>query len=264
LWFIKEYKMNLKNHERLENNADHVLKSVLITGANKSIGFETARQLAQRGYFVYLGSRDKAKGLEAVEKLKAVGLTNVECIQLDVSDLNSIKSARQDLAEKSEKLDVLINNAGISGGFPQPATKVSIDTLRLVFETNFFGVVQVTQAFIDLLEKSDQPRIVNVTTELSSLTNHSDPQWKFAQFKPSAYGPSKTALNAYTVMLADELKDTNFKVNCVCPGFTATDFNNHLGTKTVEQGASAIVKYATIDRSGATGKFFNEDGVLAW
>ncbi len=240
------------------------MKIALVTGANKSIGFETARQLAQLGYFVYIGSRDKTKGLEAIEKLKAMGLKNVDCIQLDVTDINSIKSARQELEAKTKKLDILINNAGISGGFPQPATKVTIDTLRLVFETNFFGVVQVTQEFIELLKKSDQPRIVNVTTELSSLTNHSDPNWIFAQFKPAAYCPSKTALNAYTVMLAVELKDTNFKVNCVCPGFTATDFNNHRGTKTVEQGASGIVKYATLDKDGATGKFFNEEGEIAW
>jgi NAD(P)-dependent dehydrogenase (short-subunit alcohol dehydrogenase family) len=240
------------------------MKSALVTGANKSIGFETAKQLAQLGYFVYIGSRDKANGLKAIQKLKAVGLTNAECIQLDVTDINSIKSARQELETKTKNLDVLINNAGISGGFPQPATKVSIDTLRLVFETNFFGAIQVTQEFIALLKKSDEPRIVNVTTELSSLSNHSDPNWIFAPFKPAAYGPSKTALNAYTVMLAAELKETNFKVNCVCPGFTKTDFNNHQGTRTVEQGASAIVKYATIGSSGATGKFFNEDGQIVW
>ncbi len=240
------------------------MKSAFVTGANKSIGFETARQLAQLGYFVYIGSRDKVKGHEAIEKLKAMGLTNVDCIPLDVTDIHSIKSARQELQAKTKKLDLLINNAGISGGFPQPATKVSQDTLRLVFETNFFGAIQVTQEFMDLLKKSDQPRIVNVTTELSSLTNHSDPNWIFAPFKPAAYGPSKTALNAYTVMLAVELKDTNFKVNCVCPGYTATDFNNHQGTKTVEQGATAIVKYATLDKDGATGKFFNEEGEIAW
>src|SRR5882762_6737702 len=256
--------MNSKNHEHLKSNFNNVSKSALVTGANKSIGFETAKQLAQLGYFVYIGSRDKTKGLKAIENLKAMGLTNVDCIQLDVTDINSIKAARQELESKIQKLDVLINNAGISGGFPQPATKVSIDTLRLVFETNFFGSVQVTKEFIELLKKSDQPRIVNVTTELSSLTNHSNPNWKFAQFKPAAYGPSKTALNAYTVMLAVELKDTNFKVNCVCPGFTATDFNNHQGTKTVEQGARAIVKYATLDKDEVTGKFFNEEGEIAW
>jgi NAD(P)-dependent dehydrogenase (short-subunit alcohol dehydrogenase family) len=240
------------------------MRSALVTGANKSIGFETARQLAQLGYFVYIGSRDKTKGLEAIEKLKAMGVTNVDCIQLDVTDISSIKSARQELGSKTKKLDILVNNAGISGGFPQPATKVSPDILRQVFETNFFGVINVTQEFIELLKKSDQPVIVNVTTELSSLTNHSDPNWIFAQFKPAAYGPSKTALNAYTVMLAAELKDTNFKVNCVCPGFTATDFNNHQGTKTVEQGANVIVKYATIGKDGATGKFFSEQGETGW
>jgi NAD(P)-dependent dehydrogenase (short-subunit alcohol dehydrogenase family) len=240
------------------------MKSVLVTGANKGIGFETARQLAALGYFVYLGSRDKTKGVEAIEKLKALGCSNVDCIELDVTNINSIKSAKAELERKTQKLDVLINNAGISGGFPQPATKVSIDALRLVFDTNFFGVVQVTQEFIELLKKSKEPTIVNVTTELSSLTLHGDPTWKFYPLKPSAYGPSKTALNAFTVMLAHELKDTNFKVNCVCPGFTATDFNNHMGEKTVERGASTVVKYATLDKDGSTGKFFNEEGETAW
>lgn len=240
------------------------MKSALVTGANKSIGFETARQLAQLGYFVYLGSRDEAKGIAAIEKMKAIGITNAAYILLEVTDPHSIKSARKVLEGKTKKLDILINNAGISGGFPQPATKVSHDTLRQVFETNFFGAIQVTLEMIELLKKSDQPRIVNVTTELSSLTNHNNPNWIFAQFKPAAYGPSKTALNAYTVMLAAELKDTNFKVNCVCPGFTATDFNNHQGTKTVEQAAKVIVKYATLDQEGATGKFFSDAGETAW
>ena len=240
------------------------MRSALVTGANKSIGFETAKQLAQLGYFVYIGSRDKTKGLKAVENLKALGLKNVDCIQLDITDIHSIKAARKELETKIKKLDVLINNAGISGGFPQPATKISIETLRLVFDTNFFGTVQVTQEFIEFLKRSDQPRIVNVTTELSSMTNHSNPNWKFAQFKPAAYGPSKTALNAYTIMLAVELKDANFKVNCVCPGYTATDFNNHSGYKKVEDAATAIVKYATIDKDGVTGKFFSDEGETAW
>jgi len=240
------------------------MKSALVTGANKSIGFETAKQLAQLGYFVYIGSRDKAKGLKAIENLNALGITNVDCIQLEVTNTNSIKAARQELEAKTQRLDALVNNAGVSGGFPQPATNVSMDKLRMVFETNFFGVVQVIQEFIGLLKKSDQPRIVNVTTELSSLTNHSDSTWEYAQYKPAAYGPSKTALNAYTVMLAAELKNTNFKVNCVCPGFTKTDFNNHMGHRKVEDAAKAIVKYTTLDKDGATGKFFNEEGELAW
>jgi len=240
------------------------MKSALITGANKGIGFETAKQLAKLGYFVYLGSRDTSKGLEAVEKLKAMDLKNVDYVKLDVTDINSIKSAREEIGVKTQQLDVLINNAGIRGDVPQPASKVPIDRLRLVFETNFFGTVQVTQEFMDLLKKADQPRIVNVTSDLASLTNHSDPTWKFYPFKSAAYSPSKTALNAYTVMLAFELKDTNFKVNCVNPGHTATDFNNYKGEKTVEQGASVIVKYATLDKDSATGKFFSEEGETAW
>lgn len=240
------------------------MKAALVTGANKGIGFETAKQLAELGYFVYIGSRDKTKGLEAMKKLNALGYANVDCIELDVTDINSIKSARQELEVKTQYLNILINNAGIRGEVPQPASKVPIDRLRLVFETNFFGAVQTTQEFIDLLKKADQPRIVNVTSDLASLTNHSDPTWKFYPFKSAAYSPSKTALNAYTVMLAFELKDTNFKVNCVNPGHTATDFNNFKGEKTVEQGASVIVKYATLDEDGETGKFFSDEGETAW
>jgi NAD(P)-dependent dehydrogenase (short-subunit alcohol dehydrogenase family) len=240
------------------------MKSALVTGANKGIGFETAKQLAALGHFVYLGSRDKAKGLEAVQKLRALGYSNVDCIELDVTDIHSIRSARLELEAKTTQLDILINNAGISGGFPQPPTQVPIDTLRLVFETNLFGPIQIIQEFIGLLKKSNEPRIVNVTTELSSLTRHGDPTWKFYPLKSSAYGPSKTALNAYTVMLAFELRDSNFKVNCVCPGFTATDFNNYRGEKTVKDGARGIVKYATVDQNGPTGKFFTDEGETAW
>lgn len=239
------------------------MKTALVTGANKGIGFETVKQLAELGYFVYLGSRNKASGLEATEKLNALGYENVDCLQLDVTDIESIKSARQELEIKTRQLDLLINNAGIRGDMPQPASKVAIGNLRLVFETNFFGVIQTTQEFMDLLKKADQPRIVNVTSDLASLTNHSDPTWKFKHFKPAAYAPSKTALNAYTVMLASELKDTNFKVNCVNPGHTATDFNNHRGENTVDHGASVIVKYATLENI-ETGKFFSEEGETAW
>lgn len=240
------------------------MKTALITGANKGIGFETAKQLAQLGYFVYMGSRDKSKGIAATEKVKALGYTNVGFIEIDVTDSSSIKSARRELETKTQQLDILINNAGIRGDIPQPASKVPIETLKHVFETNFFGAVQTIQVFIDLLKKADQPRIVNVTSDLASLTNHSDPTWKYYPFKSAAYGPSKTALNAYTVMLAFELKDTNFKVNCSNPGHTATDFNNYKGEKTVEKGASVIVKYATLDQNGVTGKFLGEEGEMDW
>lgn len=239
------------------------MKTVLITGANKGIGFETARQLAQLGYFVYLGSRDKIKGLDALEKLKASGLDNVDCVEIDVTDIDSIKKAKQELESKIDVLDVLINNAGISGGQPQNMSSLEIENLRKVFDTNFFGAVQTTQEFIPLLKRSGEPRIVNVSSGLGSLTVHSTTQnLNFALY--DAYSCSKTALNAFTVMLANEYSDTNFKINSVTPGYTATDLNQHKGTQTVEQGAKVIVKYATVDNSGPTGKFLKEDGEIDW
>ena len=239
------------------------MKTVLITGANKGIGFETVRQLAQLGYFVYLGSRDKIKGLDALEKLKASGLDNVDCVEIDVTDIDSIKKAKQELESKIDVLDVLINNAGISGGQPQNMSSLEIENLRKVFDTNFFGAVQTTQEFIPLLKRSGEPRIVNVSSGLGSLTVHSTTQnLNFALY--DAYSCSKTALNAFTVMLANEYSDTNFKINSVTPGYTATDLNQHKGTQTVEQGAKVIVKYATVDNSGPTGKFLKEDGEIDW
>ncbi|GAB3337081.1 SDR family oxidoreductase [Larkinella ripae] len=245
------------------------MKKVLITGANKSIGYETARQLLRSGYFVYLGSRDLAKGQQAVEALKAEGFTQVEGIEIDVNTPESVAAARQQIGQKTDVLDVLINNAGISGGMPQAATTTDPAIIRQVFDTNFFGPIQVTQAFLDLLRKAEAPRIVNVTSGLGSLTLHNDPAWKYYAVKGAAYIPSKTALNAYTVVLAYELRDSVFKVNAVDPGFTATDFNHHRGTGRVEDAAAQLVKYATLDADGPTGGFFSTDnnpetGVSPW
>ncbi|MBC8085030.1 MAG: SDR family oxidoreductase [Hymenobacter sp.] len=239
-------------------------KTVLITGANKGIGLETARQLAGLGYFVYIGCRDQAKGQAAVRELNAAGITEVAVLAIDVTAASSIKAARQELEGKIERLDVLVNNAGISGPMPQAATTVPVDTVREVFETNFFGVIQVTQEFLGLLGKSAQPRIVNVSSDLGSLTDHSDPAWKYYDVKLAAYCSSKTALNAYTVMLAYDLRDKPFKVNSVNPGYTATDFNDHQGPLTPEQAAKVLVRFATLDENGPTGKFFSEEGETAW
>ena len=152
------------------------MKTVLITGANKSIGFETARQLAAQGYFIYLGSRDIQKGEEAAARLKAEGLTQVEAIAIDVRNPATIEAARDIVARKSGSLDVLINNAGISGGFPQTAVGTPTATIREVFDTNFFGIIDVTHSFLELLKQAPEPRIVNVTSGLGSLTLHSDPR----------------------------------------------------------------------------------------
>jgi NAD(P)-dependent dehydrogenase (short-subunit alcohol dehydrogenase family) len=242
------------------------MKKVLITGANKSIGFEVARQLLDLGYYVYLGSRDWKKGQEAAARLNS---KHVEVIQLDVRDVASVKTARLALGEKTEVLDVLINNAGIRGSLPQTPSLVNVNEIREVFDTNFFGAIDVTQRFMDLLKNSEAPRVVNVTSGLASLTMHNDPSWKYYNIKGGAYGPSKTALNAYTTALAFELRDTPFKINAVDPGFTATDFNQHRGTGTIKDAAARIVKYVVIGGNGPSGQFFSDDnnpetGVSPW
>jgi len=245
------------------------MKNVLITGANKSIGYEAARQLLQQDYYVYLGSRDEQKGQQAVDQLKLEGLTNVEVLVIDVDSADSINAAREALGQKTAVLDVLINNAGISGGMAQPALGTDSSVYREVFNTNFFGVVDTTQAFIDLLKQSTAPRIVNVTSGLGSLTLHSDPNWKYYPVKTACYGPSKSALNAYTIVLAYELRDTPFKVNAVDPGYTATDFNHHSGPGSVPDAAARLVKAATLGPDGPTGQFFSDDnapetGISPW
>lgn len=240
------------------------MKTVLITGANKGIGFETARQMAGLGYFVYLGSRDKQKGLEAADKLKAAGFTSVDWIEIDVANIDSVRQARATLESTINALDILINNAGISGQQPQTFSAGDMTNLRNLFETNFFGTVQTTQEFMPLLRKAAHPVIINVSSEVGSLTLHSreDKSANWDLF--SAYGSTKTALNAFTRMLANELKDTPFRVNSVTPGYTATDLNQHKGFKTVEEGARPIVRVAIQTDETVTGKFYNDGGEVPW
>ena len=245
------------------------MKFALVTGANKSIGFEVAQQLAQKGIYVYLGSRNVENGVEAVDKLKAKGFNNVEAIQLDITDEESVIKARKEIGKKTKVLDILINNAGIYGGYPQTALDATIDQFKAAYDVNVYGVVRVTQAFIDLLKKSSAPRIVNVSSSQGSITLHSDPNYKYYDYKGAVYLSSKSALNMYTVVLAYELKNTSFRINAVCPGFTKTDFNGHRGTGTVEDAGKRVVKYALIDNDGPTGKFFSEEnnpatGEIPW
>lgn len=245
------------------------MKTALVTGANKGIGLETVRQLAKEGIYVYLGSRNIEKGIAAVNQLHVEGFANVEAIQLDITNDDSVDKAKAEIESKTQKLNILINNAGIFGGYPQAALNSTIDQFKTTYETNLYGVVRVTQAFIDLLKKSDEPRIVNVSSSQGSITLHSDPSYKYYDYKAAVYLSSKAALNMYTVVLAYELKDLNFKVNAVCPGFTKTDFNGHRGTGTVEEAAKRIVKYALINNNGPTGKFFSEEnnpqtGEIPW
>ena len=245
------------------------MKSALVTGANKSIGFEVARQLAQKGIYVYLGSRNLENGIAAVEKLLVEGLRHVEAIQLDVTDDESVKNACTEIAKKTKTLDILINNAGIYGGYPQSALDSTIQQFKTAYDANVFGMVRVTQAFIGLLKKSSEPRIVNVSSSQGSITLHSDPSYKYYDYKGAVYLSSKSAMNMYTVVLAYELRDSNFKINAVCPGYTKTDFNGHSGPGSVEVAGKRIIKYALIDKDGPTGKFFSEEnnpetGEIPW
>ncbi|MCF2144869.1 SDR family oxidoreductase [Desmonostoc muscorum LEGE 12446] len=239
-------------------------KVALITGANKGIGYEIARQLGSRGATVLVGARDIGRGQEAANKL---GLSDIDAkaVQLDVVDQKTIDSTAQQIESEFGKLDILVNNAGIlSDGDRLPPSQVDIQTLRHTYETNVFGVFAVTKALLPLLKKSTAGRIVNISSGLGSLTLNLDPNYEFANMKLVAYNSSKTAVNALTVLFAAELKDTPIKVNAADPGFTATDINQNQGYRTVEQGAKAAVRLATLPDDGSTGGFFDENGVLPW
>jgi NAD(P)-dependent dehydrogenase (short-subunit alcohol dehydrogenase family) len=236
---------------------------VLITGANKGIGFEVARQLAGHGMHVLLGARDAGRGQAAVEALKAQGLNEVELLEIDVVSQESIEKAAADVTERFGKLDVLINNAGVVLDTAAPSV-ASPDKLRQTFETNFFGVIAVTQAFVPLLRASVNARIVNVSSGLGSLTQLSDPEYPFTGFNALSYCASKAALNMFSVQLAKELRASGIKVNIADPGYTATDLNGNHGTQTVAEGSEAIVKLATGGVDGPTGTYIDRAGVVPW
>ncbi|MEH2402187.1 SDR family oxidoreductase [Nostoc sp.] len=239
-------------------------KVALITGANKGIGFEIARQLGSRGATVLVSARDIGRGEEAANKLRSNQI-DARSIQLDVIDQKTIDSTAEKIESEFGKLDILVNNAGIlSDGDRLPPSQVDIETLRHTYETNVFGVFAVTKTLLPLLKKSKAGRIVNLSSGLGSLTLHSDPNSEFADSRYLAYNSSKTALNAITVLLAAELKDTAIKVNAANPGYTATDINQYQGHRTVEQGAIAAVRLATLPDDGSSGGFFDENGVVPW
>ena len=237
-------------------------KIALITGANKGIAKEIARQLGAKGLTVLIGARDEKRGAETAAELKNEGI-NAYAITLDVTNQTSIDEAAGKIENDYGKLDVLINNAGIALD-QVPPSQLDMEILRRTYETNVFGVFAVTKAMLPLLKKSEAGRIVNMSSGLGSLAQQSDPNWPFAAVNLLAYNSSKTALNAITVQFAKELQSTPIKINAADPGYTATDLNQNRGTRTVEQGATAAVRLATLPADGPTGGYFDEDGIVPW
>jgi NAD(P)-dependent dehydrogenase (short-subunit alcohol dehydrogenase family) len=247
-------------------------KIALITGANKGIGRAAAEQLAELGMTVLIGARDPQRGEEAATALRAAG-GDAHAVTLDVTDAATARAAAAQIEERFGHLDVLVNNAGISGSgqvSPEDAvdqipSSVDLDMVRAVFETNVFGVITVTNAMLPLLRRSPAARIVNLTSHSASLTITSDPDGPLSALPASAaYHPSKSALNALTVQYANELRKDGFLVNVAAPGYVDTDINNHRGILTPEQGAAVVVRLATLGADGPTGGFFSADGPLPW
>ena len=233
-----------------------------MTGANKGIGFEVARGIAKAGYVVLLGARNPTAGREAADTLTKEGL-DVRFVEMDVTRTESISAVATRIEADFGKLDVLVNNAGIADPHDGPPSRASLDAVERVLRTNFLGTVAMAQAVLPLLRKADGGRIVNVSSDLGSITRHGDPTWKYAQVKVLGYCASKAALNMFTVQLAFELKDQGIAVNSVNPGFTATDLNAHRGQQTVEEGAAEVVRVALQER-GPSGKFLEAGGELVW
>jgi NAD(P)-dependent dehydrogenase (short-subunit alcohol dehydrogenase family) len=235
------------------------MTTTLITGANKGLGYETARRLVAAGHTVYVGSRAAERGRRAAEQLGA------RTVQLDVTDDDSVRAAVKAI-EAEGGLDVLINNAGIEargdGNTVIGAADVTADMMRETFETNVFGMVRVTHAFLPLLRRSAAPVVVNVSSGLASLARVSEAGTPTYAYPGVAYPASKTAVNMLTVQYAKAFP--NMRINAVEPGFTKTDLNGNTGIQTVEQGAEIIVRTAQIGPDGPTGGFFDAEGTLPW
>nr|WP_211659156.1 SDR family oxidoreductase [Phytoactinopolyspora halophila] len=234
-------------------------KTALVTGANKGIGFAIAQGLGAAGFRVAVGARDDARRDAAVQHLQDAGV-DAFGVALDVTFEESAAAAARSIETEAGRLDVLVNNAGISGptdNGAQDPTTLDLEVVRTVVETNVLGVVRVTNAMLPLLQRAESPRIVNMSSDMGSLTLRTGPIL-------AAYAPSKTMLNAITVQYARRFVETKIIVNAACPGYVATDFTGHNAPRTPEQGAAIAVRLATLPDDGPRGSFFNDDGTVPW
>lgn len=244
-------------------------KVAFITGGNRGIGFQTALDLKGPGVKVVIGSRDLAQGEKAVEKLRAQGV-DADVLKFDITKAEDHQAAFDYFNSKYGRLDILVNNAGVAAGtFPgtgpeHRAADVPIDLLHRVFETNFFSQVALTEALLPLIKKSSAGRIVNLSSILGSLTLHADPKSPIYNAKSFAYDASKTALNAFTVHLAYELRGTNVKVNSAHPGWVKTDMGGEQAPMEITEGAKTSVELATLPDNGPSGGYFHAGKPLPW
>ena len=236
--------------------------TALVTGANKGIGLAICQGLGALGWRVGVGARDAGRRDAAVDALQGEGV-DAFGVPLDVTDRQSVASAAALLEDQEGRLDVLVNNAAITGGAPQEPTLVDPETVLRVADTNVVGVIRVTNAMLPLLRRSASPRIVNISSSVGSLTLQTAQRQAVGPVS-AAYSPTKTYLNAVTIQYAKELADTPILVNMGCPGYVDTDLNGHQGTRTVEQGAVIAIRLATLPDGGPSGTYSNEDGPLPW
>ncbi|WP_412739457.1 SDR family oxidoreductase [Krasilnikovia sp. MM14-A1259] len=241
-------------------------KIALVTGANQGIGYAIATGLAALGHRVAVGARDAGRRESAVEKLRAAG-ADAFGVPLDVTGDHSVANAAELIERKTGRLDVLVNNAGISGqlgaDWAQDPTTLDLDLVRTVVETNVIGVIRVTNAMLPLLQRSSSPRIVNISSSVGSVTLQADPDIEIGPVM-AAYAPSKSFLNAVTVQYARRFAGTNILINATCPGLVATTFTGFHGPRTPEQGAATAIRLATLPDDSPSGAFFNDEGIVPW
>ena len=235
----------------------------LVTGANKGIGFETARRLGELGHRVWLGCRSEALGQAAVDELCAEGL-DVQCVPLDVLDDRSVAASVLAVRDAHGRLDVLVNNAGILGGAPSAPRDEEVENVRRVYETNVFGVIRVTQGFVPLLAAAGGAQVIMVSSGLASLTLMSDPASRVHATNILGYATSKTALNAVAVSFAKDLAPLGIRVNAVDPGHTATELNGRSGPRSVEQAAASIMAVLARDADPPNGAFLYDAETVPW